>query len=156
MKLEVDVDLEGMEILLAKLKQSELRRALKPAGEGLVNIVQNNVKASRDPYGQAWKPLAESTLNSQVRKGRRRRQYQGGKPLIRTLNMLRSLNSQVTESGLEVGFAAPYAKYHNGDTGIVGKGKVPQRRMLPTDPSQGLPKAWRNVLTSSIEGYLEE
>ena len=157
MRVSVDVQTEYAEIaaLLERMSARQIAKSLESVGEGLVNETRKTFKTGIDPYGKPWQKLAASTLSKTVRAGRKRSQYYGGKPLLRlgfSGGMAGSANHQMVGGSLEVGLSKPYAVYHQGDNPAhPGKGIVPQRRILPTDPTRPLPRAWQQTIINGLE-----
>ncbi len=98
--------------------------------------------------GEAWEPLAESTLKDKARKGF------GGKPsLVRTGDLKtaleeglkKSIDTASMKNGIEITVDCDYAGYHN-----YGDGKIPKRRFI--GPSYEL----NNILIDSVEEELQK
>lgn len=156
--LDLEVDAPDLQRLLAKLDGARLAGALKNIGEAGVPLARDAFQQSRDPYGDEWPALQESTLAALVGKagipGRKRRSTYGTKPLVRTSKLVNSLNWQLVGSdAVSIGASVAYGKYHQGDPDHPSKGIVPRRMFLPT-AEKGLPDAWREELTDAVESYL--
>jgi len=95
--------------------------------------LNNGFRASRDPYGRAWKPL-------------RRR---AGKPLLDTGRMRASAHVyRVGADGFAIRVSAEYSGYHQD-----GTRHVPQRMMVPT-PDRGL-GLWGDPLRKVAAEFVE-
>lgn len=158
MQVTVTLDDAQIENLMRQLNPAQLNTALNTIGEGLLGLVRDGFKNGRDPYGDAWKPLAASTLDTIISRNPDKRRHQFGRvPLVRLGfqgGMANSFSKEVQDGTLKIFSPMPYAKYHQGDTNHPSKDKVPQRRMLPTDPSRPLPDAWRAEIIDSLEAHL--
>lgn len=160
LRLDVRVDLPDVQRLLRRLEPEQRAEALETIGEEGQNLARDSFMESRDPYGNEWPPLKQSTLKSYVTipgiAGRRRREAFGLRPLVRTTDLMNSVNWQHVERGVSVaiGSSVRYAVYHQGDPNHVDKGIVPRRRFLP-DATDGLPPVWRSAFLEAVEEYLE-
>ncbi len=161
LEIRVDSEMDGIFGVLARLEQPRLAAALKNVGEFGLGQVREAFQKSEDPYGEKWKPLAESTLASYVGakvagKTRRRRSSYGTRPLIRTSALVNSANYRLvqSETAVSIGVSQRHGVYHQGDPKKPDKKKVPRRMFLPTG-SRGLPEAWRTGVTGTIESYLD-
>lgn len=107
-------------------------------GLALERITLKEFQESRDPYGNAWKPVGRlSKRLSRGRQGPRRR----GTPLIKTGALRASHVSGATANGVRVGFADPVAIFHQKGTPTIDK-----RQILPEASTGGLPIAWVNEI----------
>ncbi|WP_394845182.1 phage virion morphogenesis protein [Pendulispora brunnea] len=77
------------------------------AAEAMTQL-QLGFRKSRDPYGQAWKPLAR----------------RHGKPLLDTGRLRNSFTSVVTPTGFRIGTNVRYASYHQHGTKGRTKGST--------------------------------
>lgn len=161
LEIRVDSEKDGIFGVLARLEQPRLAAALKNVGEFGVGQVREAFQKSTDPYGDAWQPLAKSTLASYVGakvagKTRRRRSKYGTRPLIRTSALVNSANYRLvqSETAVSIGVSKRYGVYHQGDDSKPSKGRVPRRMFLPT-AKRGLPEAWRTGVTEAVESYLD-
>lgn len=161
LEIRVDSEKDGIFGVLARLEQPRLAAALKSVGEFGVNRVTEAFQQSTDPYGEKWKPLAQSTLASYVGakvagKTRRRRSTYGTRPLIRTSELYGSANYRLvqSETAVSIGVSKRYGVYHQGDPSKPDKKRVPRRMFLPAG-SRGLPEVWRSGVTGAIDSYLD-
>lgn len=157
--IDLEVDAPDLQRLLARLDKARLVGALKNIGEAGLPLARESFQDSRDPYGQAWPALQASTLAAFVGKagipGRKRRSAYGTRPLVRTTELVNSLNWQLVGSdAVSIGASVAYGKYHQGDPDHPSRGIVPRRMFLPT-AERGLPELWRDELTEAVEAYLD-
>jgi hypothetical protein len=153
------VDTPQLTRLLRKLDHQGLQGALKNIGEAGVGLARDSFRESKDPYGLAWAPLSDETLESLVGAsgipGRRRRRQYGKRPLMRTRALVQSLNWQLVGGGaVSIGASQRYGVYHQGDPTKTDKGIVPRRMFLPT-AAKGLPAGWRDELIDAVESFLD-
>jgi phage gpG-like protein len=110
----------------------------KLIGLALERLALQEFKDSRDPYGNAWKPVGRlSKRLSRGRSGPRRR----GTPLVKTGALRASHVSGATDSTVSVGFADPVAIFHQ-----KGTPTIPKRQILPEVGTGGLPISWVNEI----------
>ncbi len=150
----MQIEVRGLERLQARLErmaEADLERALAVIGQGLVEEVEREFEAERDPYGTPWKPLAPATLE------RRRKRGAGAKILQDTGVMRRSLNWQLRgRHAVAVGFADKKAAWHQQGT---KDGRLPARPLLPWKGGPGgvdLPRRWWRVIKETLEGLYGE
>ncbi len=105
----------------------DLTPALADVGYLLETNTRKRFGTATDPNGRKWEEWAESTRESYPKDG-------NGKLLERYSTMLGSLSYQVEQGGrsVRVGFAQPYAVYHEW-----GTRKMPRRGLLMADPDAG-------------------
>jgi phage gpG-like protein len=126
--MEVKVDTSGLDDLAkdieaAAKRATDLTPITKPAAERLRGIITLAFSQSKSPLGEAWRPLAPSTV-ARRRKG-------SAKPLIDTGLLRKSVSVRGEKQTIAFGVtgsAAEYAPYHQ-----FGGSKIPRRAFLPTD-----------------------
>lgn len=162
-ELQATDNTPDLQRLIDKLQPSQLAGALKGVGEGGVGLVREAFQDSKNPYGEKWKDLQESTLEAFVgirasasARSRRQRKSYGTRPLVRMGALLSSANWQLVLDGTAVviGVSQHYGKYHQGDPDVASKGIIPERSFLPK-ADRGLPDAWRDMAIDNIEAFLE-
>ncbi len=105
----------------------------------IADLIQDEFDEGADPYGKAWAPLADATLD----KGRTPppltdREYLRGSVLVRPMR----------PAGIAITVAAPYAAPHQ--TGWVGpRSSGPARPILPARAE--LPPAWQDAIEEAAE-----
>jgi phage gpG-like protein len=103
-------------------------------GLALEGLALKEFQESRDPYGNAWKPVGR--LSKRLRRGfagpRRR-----GTPLVKTGALRASHVSSGSAEGVRIGFADPVAIFHQKGTPTIDK-----RQILPESGTGGLPLTW--------------
>lgn len=148
MKIDIKTDLADLQKLVDKFSVNQLRSLNKDIAEELLNFTRDRFQTSTNPYGFKWRPLAQSTLNSTVRTGRKRRSY-GTRPLVRQSTLMNSFNSSGTDHQvIVIGTPLDYAKYHQGEDGRIPT-RVPRRMILPTK-ARGLPPAYYQAIRERI------
>lgn len=131
--MDVKVNVEGLErmaddIADAAKRAADLSPVTKPAAERLRSIITLSFTQSKSPLGEAWRPLAASTIE--------RRRKGSGKPLIDTGLLRKSIATRGEKQGVVFGVsgsAGEYAPFHQ-----FGTRQIPRRAFLPTD-EQGRP-----------------
>lgn len=126
--MEIKVNTRGLDALSKDLEAAAKRAAdltpiTKPAAERLRGIITLAFSQSKSPLGEAWRPLAPSTI-ARRRKG-------SAKPLIDTGLLRKSVSVRGEKQAVAFGVtgaAASYAAYHQ-----FGGTKIPRRAFLPTD-----------------------
>ena len=148
----------GEEVLLTRLNQAiaSLERPGKLYGaigaqlEENINLRITTTKA--DPSGKPWLPV--SPLTPIIYERITGRKWDGSL-LRRTGHMLDTLAHNATDQGVEVGFSAPYAIFHETGTQRDGEPYMPRRGLLMADPATGtLGAEDREDVQAIIEGYL--
>lgn len=149
------IELANEEELLLRLSNAvravENPQAMMEAiGARLKSNVEMRFETKTDPNGQAWAPLSDRTPElywtiDKERRGKLKKDAAGaymfpampGSLLQRTGLMLQSLSYTATSDTLDLGFARPYAIYHETGTKRNEKPFMPRRGMLFGDPKQG-------------------
>ena len=104
-------ELDGM------IKRLEnLQPALEPAADALVKLVDDSFLNAQTPWGDAWKPLAESTIR---RKG-------SSRPLVDSGVLKNSITAKAEKLRILLGTNVPYAGFHQ-----FGTPNIPKREFLP-------------------------
>jgi phage virion morphogenesis protein len=135
---------DGVTARLAALAAlaGDLRPTLERVGNDLLRAAELSFAESRSPFGEAWAPLAPSTL--------RRRRGGGAQPLIGRGRLRSSLHSTpVAPDTVQVGTNVAYGRLHN-QGGRAGRGQrttIPRRQFLPVD---GLPPAGAQRVTDAV------
>lgn len=113
-----------------------LKQPLSEIGQTLVTLTDLSFREQRDPWGNAWKALAASTI------ARRRKGPRAGNSdqILRDTGLLaNSINYQSNNSRVEVGYnvqVEKYARIHQlgGKAGRGHKVTIPARAYLPIRP----------------------
>lgn len=121
-RIRVDADDARLIAVLAGYRRrlSNLRPALRAAGEQLKARVLQRFTTKRSPGGTPWRPWAPSTRKQRIAEGTAHLGL-----LVRTGKLRKSLRIYTTERAVSVGFAASYARYHED-----GTDRMPARRLL--------------------------
>lgn len=168
---KVRIDATAGEALLARLRgPGVLVGALREVGEFAVSESVQTFRESRDPYGQAWRPLAMASLLARARRraGGRLRTKRGalrkraaaviatGKPLLDTGALRNSIAYRLVPGAVQVIASREYAAIHQfgGRAGRARRTLIPARPFLP-DAQRGLPAHWRAefeaILTRAVQ-----
>lgn len=135
-----DGDLSAMGQLanrVADLARVPSRAARHVAGDLEDLIETTEFDAGADPYGEAWKPLADATLA----RGRTE------PPLTDTGEMRRSLKVKpMQRAGVSLTIDHPAAPHQTGWSGPVGDG--PARPILPYGE---MPSLWRELIDAAVD-----
>ena len=114
-------------------------RAALRAAPGIRDLVENMFASGSDAYGEAWAPLAPSTLA----RGRR-------PPPLTDTGAMRGAVGVVPMAGVAgVLVSIP----HPAGVHQTGSRRMPARQLMP---SKGLPQSWREVLVDAVTGAVRE
>ena len=169
MRIEANVTDNVVRRALAALgmRARDMRPMFAEIGEGIKADAQMRFKDSRDPYGQAWKPLTASTLLGRARrragkggirtkKGALRKPAQrimaSARPLLDTGRLRNSIASRLLGNvGVEVGTSVAYAAIHQfgGQAGRGRKVAIPARPFIATQ-ARGLPREYGEIINDAI------
>jgi phage gpG-like protein len=111
-------------------------------GVALMKEVADEFRASRDPYGNPWKPLAKQRERARDKNAKAAR-IRAGKPLrkdkilVDTGRMRASVVFRPDPLGLRVIIPVEYASYHQ-----EGTGRMPRRQIVPDGDTGGLGARW--------------
>lgn len=159
----MSVELRGMDQVqrvVARFQDLALRPAplLEAMGQVLLDDgVMEAFNAGRGPWGQQWKPLASSTLNSFVPGTRRRRRSYGTKPLVRRRHLQSSFNVESRgRKSVSIGTPFEHAKYHQAfDDNPPGKGIIPERPFMPTQKAGRWPPRIQSGMDEAVDTLIE-
>jgi hypothetical protein len=116
-------------------------RASKAVAFELEGFLQQEFDEGRDPYGDAWEPLAEAT----VARGRH------APPLTDTGAMRHSASVRpMRGAGVAVTIEHPAEDHQTGWEGVQGWG--PARAILPD--REELPEAWETAIDDAVEAQV--
>jgi hypothetical protein len=108
-------------------------QAARGAAPKIERLLKDQFVEGRDPYGEAWEPLAEST----IARGR------NAPPLTDTEALSDVSVMPAHGAGIQVKLGAPYGAFHQ-----VGTRAMPARTILP---SHGLPASWRDAIAREVK-----
>jgi hypothetical protein len=120
-------------------------RAAKRVAEGLSWLVAEEFATGADPYGKAWKPLAEATLA---------RRSQTSAPPLTDFGLMRASVSVRPQRGAGVAIRVmnpPAAPHQTGWSGVQGSG--PARPILPY---RGMPEEWEELIEGAVDAAMRE
>jgi phage virion morphogenesis protein len=147
----VQIDTREVQALLAKLadiaQDDQVETALAAIGQLVVTETDLGFREERDPWGRAWQPLSEFTLEQ-------RRKGDGVVRILRdTGNLANSINYQVSAGSVSVGTGVSYASTHQ-----FGEGGIPRRAFLPLDPygAPDIPADLNAGLVGILTTYLDD
>jgi len=122
------------------LKGKARKAALEGIGAAMLSRVQLEFRLSKDPYGQAWKPLSPNTI--------KKRRKQSAVPLVDTGAMRASVSYTVKGTAtVIVGVGKQYAIYHQ-----TGTKHIPRRQILPSS-DRGLPDKWALIIKRIVAKF---
>lgn len=101
---------------------SRLEPPLRKYGQYRVGQIERQFDTETDPYGNAWSPLAQSTIEQKRRLG-----YPDS-ILTRTGDLRKSFDFNARGKTLTIESYSPYAGFHQ-----TGTRKMPARKLLPDD-----------------------
>ena len=114
-------------------------RASKRVAEAIEQLILDEFDAGADPYGNAWAPLEEVTLQ--------KRSQTSEPPLTDYGTMRRSLIVRpMSGAGISITIDHPAAPHQTGWSGPRGSG--PARPILP---SKGMPLAWQEAIETATD-----
>lgn len=123
---------------------------IKQSARYLRAQVAESFDAQRDPYGNKWAPLKDSTLALRKRAG-----IQSTRILFMTGAMRRSL--RVRDDTVEIRTPAEYHQ-EGAETRMFGKNPVqlPQRKILPINDAgeAALPETWMEHIVDIFVSYI--
>lgn len=136
--LTITVDDSAFRATMSRLQDglSDMTPVMDSIGYTLETNTRNRFETRTDPNGRPWKPWADQTLATYPFAGTVYAKGDegpgNGKLLDRYGTMLAGLNYQADSNSVRVGFAMPYAAYHE-----FGTKKMPRRGMLMGNPDAG-------------------
>ena len=127
MSLTITVKDEFVLDVLNQLMQrmSDLTPVMTDIGAKMKARISNRFETETDPDGNPWAGWAPATIKTYPRNG-------NGTILDRYGDMLDHLNFEANATSVTIGFAEPYATYHE-----FGTQKMPRRGLLFSDPESG-------------------
>lgn len=139
------------------------RPLLQDIGDELEQAVALRFITKTDPEGNAWAPISEATKQIYTSDWfiQRNPAFKGGIPgslLQRTNAMLNSLAHNVSEDGIELGFARATkgGKWEVAMLHEFGTAKMPRRGLMTADPKTGkLGASDEALVLAAVNGYLE-
>lgn len=120
---------------LLRTRLQDLTPAMEEIGNALETRVRQRFQTATDPNGAKWAPWKPSTVASYPFPGTRAAAKYGAgnaRLLDRYGTMLGGLNYQAGGTSVTVGFAAPYATFHE-----FGTKRMTRRGMLMANPDNG-------------------
>jgi phage gpG-like protein len=133
--LTITVDDAGFRAYLQQMqdRMGDLTPVMDDIGNAMVQSTRGRFETRTDPNGAPWKPWAPSTRRTYPFAGTPAAAGPDGPGNSRLLDrygtMLDGLNHQPNNNSVRIGFAQPYATYHE-----YGSSKMPRRGMLMGDP----------------------
>ena len=149
----VQVDDAQVRAALATLsaRMGDLSPAMRSIGQTLVAATDLAFRSQKDPWGQAWKPLAASTL-----RGRRKGKGSGSDKILRDTGRLsNSITYRAERASVQVGTNVIYAAIHQFG-GSIGAHKIPfpARPFLPVRAGGDLLADTREDVLDILRRYL--
>lgn len=143
--LDVIVNTQAIDAKIAQARRlsGDMSVPMHQAGDFIVGLIDQGFVQQRDPYNQAWRPLADGTLRARQRRG------QGSTILQATGVMRHSLGFESDAHSVLAHINAP-AEFHQ-----EGSARLPQRRIFPISFGQRyLPKAWTDGFLAIFEKFV--
>lgn len=137
------------------------RPLLQDIGDGLEQNVGIRFVTKTDPEGNAWAALSEATkaiYGSEWYRKANPAYRGGGSLLMHTNQMLDTLAHNVSDDGIEVGFARATkgGKWEVAMLHEFGTAKMPRRGLMTADPKTGrLGADDEAMVLAAVNGYLE-
>lgn len=144
---------EDLQRRVDALSRNRLAPALaKRMGAAAIKEIADEFRESRDPYGQAWKPVQRNRTRD---KRARAKNGRSDKPLIDTgrLRAAATAPSANQSSGTVVRVLIPveYASYHQ-----EGTRRIARRQILPSADRGGLGPRWTAAMNREAAKLLQE
>lgn len=117
---------------------NDVSQPLRTVGATMQARISNRFETQSDPMGKAWHPWAKDAAKNYPYPGTDTAKRDGvgsGRMLNRYGDMLRSLNYQLRDDSVTIGFGDPKAVYH--EYGASSK-KLPHRGMMFANPVAGV------------------
>lgn len=115
-------------------------RAAARVSKELAGLIEEEFADGKDPYGKAWKPLAQSTLD----RGRT------PPPLTDSGDMRKSVTVKpMPHAGVGITIDHPAAPHQTGWSGSQGSG--PARPILP---GRAMPIAWDDAIVEAVDAEM--
>jgi hypothetical protein len=126
---------------IRKLAEVPSRASTRIAGE-IAWLIDSEFAAQSDPYGNAWEPHADSTV-----------ERWGPHPILTLSGDMRgSVDVQpMRGSGVSISIDHPAAPHQTGWSGPQGAG--PARPILPSGP---MPAKWREAIDGAIDAEVRK
>jgi len=139
------------------------RPLLQDIGDGLEQNVGLRFITKTDPNGNTWAPISPATKAIYESDWfiQRNPDFKGGIPgslLVRTNALIRSLAHNVSDNGIELGFARATkgGKWEVAMLHEFGTAKMPRRGLMTADPNTGRLGADDEALVlAAVNSYLE-
>lgn len=154
--LTITVDDSAFRATMRRLQDGlgDMTPVMERIGYTLETNTRNRFETRSDPNGQPWKPWAEQTRATYPTPGSpfaKTEEPGNGRLLDRYGTMLDDLNHQADPNSVRIGFAMPYAAYHE-----FGTKKMPRRGMLMGNPDAGtLGKGDERAVLDILNGFLQ-
>jgi phage gpG-like protein len=154
--VNVEIKIQGIEKIdemLEKIvkKAGDLEPVLHAIGGGMVGNIHYSFDNEQSPDGEAWDPLADSTLLDKSKHGKRSVMLQ------RDMDLYNSIGFFADGDSLAVGVNAyskgdyPYPVVHQFGS---KDGKIPARRFMPIDSDGELDDGVKEEILDLLEDFL--
>lgn len=155
-KLKIDVAAAANGLRGMMKRGRTIGNALKEVSNLWRSKVEQGFQNQRDPYGNAWEPLKDSTLRLRQRKG-----IFGSQILSETGEMAQSLEVEVSNKEIRMTMDDPAEihQYGNPTNRMFGKGiaPIPQRKIFPIQGGQvELPADWSVEALATLGKYVKD
>lgn len=138
MAITITVQDEGISRYLQQLnaRLADLSPVMDSIGHALEQNIRQRYQSRKDPNGNAWKDWAPDTKKTYPWRGSKAAKGKNGpgrgKILERYGHMFDSLSYTYDKTNVSIGFAVPYAAYHEW-----GTKRMPRRGLLTANPATG-------------------
>ena len=135
-----------------------LRPALAEIGQTIASEIKLGFRDSRDPWGNPWQRLADTTLERR-RKGPRA--TGSPMPLRDTGVLMNSIQPQITDNSVAIGPADNAGKARMHQFGGISKGmfkgaRIPARPYLPIrSGAVDLPRPWGEEVLRILKNHMD-
>lgn len=156
------IEVKGLEKLQTKLRNiQKLEHRTAPLMEQLGEILKNSIEDSfeneKSPFGERWKPLAKSTLQNKLKKGKSERILRREGDLADNW-VLKSDDDKavISNNANNKGFA--YGLAHQFGANGAGRGKrtkIPARAFLPVDKNGKLAKDVKREIKAEVISFIK-
>lgn len=155
MAIELKINARGSDVIIQRIQAmkerlSDFTQVNVIAAATFEAMIQESFQRSQSPNGEAWAPLAPSTVA--------RRRGTTATPLVDTGQLRRSLFSRPDRQGFTFGVSGAAATY--APTHQFGRGAIPRRSFLPLDLdgeldlSSGRAAEWRARTLATFRTYI--
>lgn len=149
----IDVQDQGIQAALDRLLQhmDDLTPAMEDIARILGNVTEDAFQTETSPFGDAWLPLAESTLEQAAKKGRT-----SPKILQDSGQLAGSIATDAGPDFAELSVGKVYGAIHQfgGQAGRGRRVRIPARPYVPVNDQGELPEFVQEAILDVLADYL--